>query len=194
MGLEISNNEPYKYYIRSLLKVISDCNKDTVNKYPELKLKMNSECIPAESVGVKFAQWDKIDGYKTFRDCYNSYFYIVEDDSISLMDKFILQGKELTEFLDGGAAAHINLEEYPTQENFKKLMLVAVKTGCFYFCFNVKVTICNSCGYIDKHTRTQCSKCHSTNVDYGTRVIGYLKRISNFSSNRQIEESKRYYH
>lgn len=148
----------------------------------------------AESVGVKFAKWDKMDGYQTFRDCYNSYLYIVEDSSISLTDKFVLQGKELTEFLDGGSAAHINLEEYPTKEVFKKLLITAVKTGCFYFCFNVKVTICNDCGYINKHTKTYCTKCNSKNIDYGTRIIGYLKRISNFSKERQLEESKRYYH
>ena len=39
----------------------------------------NCEMIPAENVGVKHAKWDKRDGYKVGRDCYNSYFYIVED-------------------------------------------------------------------------------------------------------------------
>ena len=46
---------------------------------------------------------------------------------------------------------------------------------------------------IDPVTRKACKKCGSNNVDYGTRVIGYLKRISNFSDARQKEVAKRYY-
>lgn len=126
----------------------------------------------AESVGVKFANWDKIDGYKVPRDCYNSYLYIVEDPETTLLDKFELQGRDTTSTCDGGAALHANLEEYPTTEGFKKLLNIAVKTGCFYFCFNVKVTICNECRYIDKHTRNKCISCGSTDIDYATRIIG----------------------
>lgn len=70
------------------------------------------------------------------------------------------------------SALHVNLESYPTKETFSKLIHVAIKEGCPYFCFNIKVTICNNCGYINKETKTYCTKCNSTNVDYGTRVIG----------------------
>ena len=35
--------------------------------------------------------------------------------------------------------------------------------------------------------------CGSKNVDYMTRIIGYLKRVSNFSLARQQEEHRRYY-
>jgi hypothetical protein len=31
-------------------------------------------------------------------------------------------------------------------------------------------------------------------VDHATRVIGYLKRVSNFSSGRQKEHTLRHYH
>ena len=36
-------------------------------------------------------------------------------------------------------------------------------------------------------------RCHSTNLDDLTRVIGYMKRISNFSQARQQEAARRYY-
>jgi ribonucleoside-triphosphate reductase len=39
-----------------------------------------------------------------------------------------------------------------------------------------------------------CPECHSNNIDHGTRVIGYLKRISAFSSGRQKEHALRHYH
>ena len=72
-------------------------------------------------------------------------------------------------------------------------MKVAAKYGCNYFTFNVKNTVCNDCGYISKHTLDVCPHCGSHNLDYLTRVIGYLKRISSFSEPRQEEAGKRVY-
>lgn len=191
LGYEASNNKDYTSFVSFVLKCISDQNKETSKKYG---IKLNTECVPAESLGVKFANWDKKDNYVVKRDCYNSYFYPVENESLTIIDKFNLHGFTTTRYLDGGSALHLNLEDYPTPATFKKILDVAVQTGCPYFCTNVKVTICNECGYIDKQTRNQCVKCGSKDVDYATRVIGYLRRISNFSTERQQEEHRRYYH
>lgn len=147
----------------------------------------------AESLGAKNAEWDKNDGLKANRNCYNSYFYTVEDPTINLVDKFILHGKEFTGYLDGGAALHGNLDEHLSKSQYRKLMDVAIKTGCPYFTFNVPNTICNDCGYISKRRLAECPKCGSHNLDYITRVIGYLKRVSSFSLPRQIEEKVRHY-
>ena len=121
---------------------------------------------------VEGAAWDKKDGYRVPRDCYNSYLYRVEDTNISVIDKLKLHGAYACSHLDGGSAVHINCEDYPTAETFRKLLNVAASEGCKYFCFNVKVTVCNICGYIDKRTRPTCSRCGSSHVDYATRVIG----------------------
>lgn len=147
----------------------------------------------AENLGVKNAKWDKADGYFVPRDCYNSYFYRVEDTNVNIIDKFMLHGSRLTKYLDGGSALHMNLAEHLTKEQYLSLMHTAIKTGCSYFTFNIPNTICNDCGHISKHRLSKCPKCGSTNLDYATRVIGYLKRISNFSEQRQKEASKRYY-
>ena len=147
----------------------------------------------AENLGVKNAKWDKEDGYFVPRDCYNSYFYIVEDDSTNLIDKFILHGSKLTKYLDGGSALHGNLTEHLSKEQYQKVMSDAIKTGCSYFTFNIPNTICNDCGFISKRKLSECPKCKSKNLDYLTRVIGYLKRVSAFSEARQKEASKRYY-
>lgn len=72
-------------------------------------------------------------------------------------------------------------------------MQTAIKTGCSYFTFNIPNTICNDCGYISKHMLDTCPKCGSKNLDYATRIIGYLKRVSDFSAARQKEASKRAY-
>ena len=96
--------------------------------------------------------------------------------------------------MDGGSALHLNLEQYTSKEGFIKLINIAAKTGCNYFCFNIKITICNDCEHIDKKTNLKCSKCNSSNIDYATRVIGYLKRVRSFSKSRQIEHNMRHYH
>ena len=153
----------------------------------------NCEMIPAENVGVKHAKWDREDGYFVPRDCYNSYFYIVEDDSLSIIDKFQLHGAPYIEHLTGGSALHMNLEEHLSQQQYRQLLRIAAKEGCNYFTFNIPNTICNDCGHIDKRYLKECPHCKSKNVDYMTRIIGYLKRISNFSQARQQEASRRYY-
>ena len=189
-GLKINLNEEYMSFVENILKTISDENKKAKE---ETGYKFNTEFVPAENLGVKNANWDKEDGLFVPRDCYNSYLYKVEDDSVSCLDKFQMHGKRFMQYLDGGSAYHCNLAEYPTQEGFRKLLRVAAKEGCEYFCFNIKVTICNKCGYIDKHTLQQCSKCGSTDIDYGTRIIGYLTRISSWSKERRAEHERRMY-
>lgn len=191
LGYDISNNTEYKSWVSSFLKKISDLNKVNSKKY---NVKFNTEFVPAENLGVKFALWDKKAGYVTPRECYNSYLYKVEDNTISVMDKFSLHGKDTSQYLDGGSAVHANLESYPTQETFSKLINVAVQEGCEYFCFNIKVTFCEDCSFIDKRTNMSCTKCGSKNISHATRVIGYLKKVKDFSSSRQQEEIKRNYH
>lgn len=189
LGIPISANEKYFEYGEKILKPIYELNKaERTND-----LMWNTEFVPAENLGVKNAKWDKEDGYFVPRACYNSYFYLVEDESTNTVDKFILHGEKLTKYLDGGSALHANLSEHLTKEQYKILMLDAVKTGCSYFTFNIPNTICNDCGHISKHRMDHCEACGSNNIDYLTRVIGYLKRVSAFSEARQKEAAKRYY-
>jgi ribonucleoside-triphosphate reductase len=189
LGIEISPNEKYFNYGEAILRPIYEENKkDKTNE-----IMFNTEFVPAENLGVKNAKWDKEDGYFVPRDCYNSYFYIVEDTKSNLLDKFILHGDKLTKYLDGGSALHANLEEHLTKQQYLQLLNVAIQTGCSYFTFNIPNTACNDCGYVSKHKLAKCPKCGSSNLDYITRVIGYLKRVSSFSEARQTEEKKRYY-
>lgn len=156
---------------------------------------MNIFVVPAENLGVKFYNWDKADGFKvpSTRNCYNSYFYASEDSSLTILDKFKLHGKEYTSKLDGGSALHCNLDQHLSKEQYRQLLRIAVANGTSYFTFNIPNTICNDCGHIDKRYLKGCPKCGSSNIDYATRIIGYLKRISNFSQARQDEAGKRYY-
>jgi len=190
LGLKINDNPDYLRYVQTVLGLVEKYNK----QYRTKDLLFNCEMIPAENVGVKHAKWDREDGYFVPRDCYNSYFYIVEDDSLNIIDKFKLHGAPYIEHLTGGSALHMNLEEHLSKQQYRNLLKVAAKEGCNYFTFNIPNTICNECGTIDKRYLKECPHCHSRNVDYMTRIIGYLKRVSNFSEPRQKEAGRRFYY
>ena len=189
LGIPVNDNPTYREFMQSILKTISDENRKARTK----ELMFNTEFVPAENLGVKHANWDRKAGYVVPRDCYNSYFYAVEDTSLTVLDKFKLHGKEYVQHLDGGSALHMNLDEHLSKEQYRNLLRVAAVNGTNYFTFNIPNTICNDCGHIDKRYLKECPKCGSKNVDYATRVIGYLKRISNFSQARQEEASRRFY-
>jgi ribonucleoside-triphosphate reductase len=189
LGIPVNDNPTYREFMQSILKTISDENRKARTK----ELMFNTEFVPAENLGVKHANWDRKAGYVVPRDCYNSYFYAVEDTSLTILDKFKLHGKEYVQWLDGGSALHMNLDEHLSKEQYRNLLRVAAVNGTNYFTFNIPNTICNDCGHIDKRYLKECPKCGSKNIDYATRVIGYLKRISNFSQARQEEASRRFY-
>ena len=189
IGIPINDNPQYETFVQAILGTIERLNKD----YRTKEILFNCEMIPAENVGVKYAKWDREDGYVVPRDCYNSYFYIVEDQTLNVLDKFRLHGRKYVEHLTGGSALHCNLEEHLSQPQYRNLLRVAAQEGTNYFTFNIPNTLCNDCGHIDKRYLHQCPVCGSQNVDYLTRIIGYLKRISNFSEPRQQEAARRYY-
>lgn len=191
LGIDISVNDEYKEYINMILTPIYEENLNA--KLNSDELMFNTEFVPAENLGVKHANWDRKDGYFVPRDVYNSYFYIVEDESMNLIDKIKLHGKDSVQYLDGGSALHANLEEHLTKNQYRQLLKISAQEGCNYFTFNIPNTVCNDCEHITKHKLNECPKCGSDNLDYLTRIIGYLKRVSSFSSPRQKEESKRYY-
>lgn len=189
LGIPINDNQKYVDFVQGVLGQIETYNK----RYRTKDVMFNCEMIPAENVGVKHAKWDREDNYFVPRDCYNSYFYVVEDSTLNVIDKFKLHGNKYIEHLTGGSALHCNLEEHLSKEQYRQLLRVAASEGCNYFTFNIPNTVCNDCGNIDKRYLKTCPNCNSKNVDYLTRIIGYMKRISNFSYARQVEASKRYY-
>lgn len=190
-GVIDTEDYDYEEYLVDILNTLKTLNKVDGARY---SVRFNTEFVPAENLGVKNAKWDKEAGLYVKRDCYNSYFYAVEDTSLTVLDKIRMYRHDIVQYLDGGSALHLNLEQLLSTEQFKHLYDLCAKRGVSYWTTNVLCTICNSCGHIDPETRTVCKECGSRNLDYGTRVIGYLKRISNFSEGRQKEANARFYH
>lgn len=189
LKIPVTPNQDYFDLCRDLLGTIYQENRNITK---ETGVKFNTEFVPAENLGVKNAKWDAQDGLYVPRDVYNSYFYIVENDTNPL-DKFMLHGKDVIQYLDGGSALHLNLDVPLPEDKYYGLFQVAATSGANYWTVNVKSTICNDCGHIEKQPHASCVKCGSSDVDGATRVIGYIKRISSFSNARKKEAHKRYY-
>lgn len=194
LGLEVGNNPEYIEFLQLILGTIKEENKKHSIHDKKRPFLFNSEVVPAEGLGGKNYNWDKEDGYWVPDDenLYNSYFYDAHDDT-SVLDKFILHGRQTYQFTDGGSAAHINLEDHLSKEQYLKLIDFAIANGTNYFTFNIPNSKCDDCGYITKHPIIECPKCHSKNITQYTRVIGYLRPIKSFGKDRQIEAAKRTY-
>ena len=194
LGLKVSNNKDYIEFLQLILGTIKEENKKHSIHDKKRPFLFNSEVVPAEGLGGKNYNWDKEDGYWVPDDenLYNSYFYDAHDDT-SVLDKFILHGRQTYQYTDGGSAAHINLEDHLSKEQYLKLIDFAIANGTNYFTFNIPNSKCDDCGYITKHPITECPKCHSKNITQYTRVIGYLRPIKSFGKDRQIEAGRRVY-
>jgi ribonucleoside-triphosphate reductase len=194
LGMTVGNNKEYIEFLQLVLGTIKEQNKAHSIHDANRPFLFNSEVVPAEGLGGKNYNWDKEDGYWVPEDenLYNSYFYDAHDDT-SVLDKFILHGRQTYQYTDGGSAAHINLEDHLSKEQYLKLIDFAIANGTNYFTFNIPNSKCDDCGYITKHPITECPKCHSKNITQYTRVIGYLRPIKSFGKDRQIEASHRTY-
>lgn len=194
LGLEVSNNPEYIKFLQLVLSTIKEQNKLHSIQDKKRPFLFNSEVVPAEGLGGKNYQWDLEDDYIVPNDVnlYNSYFYNAHDDT-SVLDKFILHGNQTYQFTDGGSAAHINLNDHLSKEQYIKLIDFAIQEGTSYFTFNIPNSKCEDCGHIVKAPISKCPKCGKENITWYTRIIGYLRPIKAFGKDRQIEANKRVY-
>lgn len=191
LSIEPNLNKDYEEFVNNILETINISNRKDKTR----DCMYNTEFVPGENLSNKNYNWDKKDGYYVSPKhvMYSSYFFNPEDTELSLLDKMKLHGESFVKYLDGGQAAHLNINEHLSFDQYRQLLRVASEYGCSYFTFNCKNTACNDCGYISKDTLDVCPKCGSHNVDYLTRIIGYLKRVSSFNEARQVEEHMRSY-
>ena len=194
LGMQVSNNAEYIQFLQLILGTIKEQNKRHSIHDRKRPVLFNSEVVPAEGLGGKNYNWDKTDGYWVPADenLYNSYFYNAHDDT-SVLDKFILHGRQTYQFTDGGSAAHINLDDHLSKAQYLKLIDFAIANGTNYFTFNIPNSKCEDCGHVVKKPVSTCHKCGSQHITQYTRVIGYLRPIKTFGQDRQIEAAKRVY-
>jgi ribonucleoside-triphosphate reductase len=194
LGLKVSNNPQYIAFLQLVLGTIKEQNALHSIHDSNRPFLFNSEVVPAEGLGGKNYRWDKEDGYwvPEDRNLYNSYFYNAHDDT-SVLDKFILHGRQTYQYTDGGSALHCNLEEHLSKPQYLKLIDFAIDNGTSYFTFNIPNSKCENCGHIVKAPIKVCPKCGSEHITWYTRIIGYLRPLTSFGKDRRIEAEKRTY-
>jgi ribonucleoside-triphosphate reductase len=194
LGLKVSNNPQYIAFLQLVLGTIKEQNALHSIHDSNRPFLFNSEVVPAEGLGGKNYKWDKEDGYwvPEDRNLYNSYFYNAHDDT-SVLDKFILHGRQTYQYTDGGSALHCNLEEHLSKKQYLKLIDFAIENGTSYFTFNIPNSKCENCGHIVKAPIKVCPKCGSEHITWYTRIIGYLRPLTSFGKDRRIEADKRTY-
>ena len=103
LGLTVSNNSDYIEFLQLILGTIKEQNAIHSIRDKKKPFLFNSEVVPAEGLGVKNYNWDREDNYwvPEDRNLYNSYFYNAHDNT-SVLDKFILHGRQTYQFTDGG--------------------------------------------------------------------------------------------
>ena len=191
LGITCSNNEDYKNFVQLITGTISEQNK----KHSTKEFKFNQEFVPAEQLSSRNYNWDKEDGYvvNPNRNLYNSYIYLADDPNTSILDRFVLHGRDYTGLMDGGVGLHCNLNEHLSKEQYLKLIDFAIANGTSYFTFNVPNSECE-CGFITKVPVEKCPKCGSTKIRQWTRTIGYLRPVDCFDKYRKAEAKTRVYH
>lgn len=175
LGIQCNDNPQYQEFCETIFSFIKDFNSTHKGKFNGHQLTFNTELVPAESLAIKNYNWDKEDGYKVPIDTnlYASYIYKPNDESVSVLEKLRLHGSRyIGESLDGGSAAHINLDSHLSTEQYKKLIQYAAEVGCQYFTWNIPNCECDDCGYIAKQPFDKCPKCGSIHVSLWDRVIG----------------------
>ena len=195
LGLDISNNKEYKNFLKLIFNTVSEQNKLHSIHDKKRPFLMNSEAIPGENLGVKLLEWDKKDGYYTPEGAkrYSCYFFNPWNDKVSIIDKLKLHGGDIAKALSGGQAAHLNLDTHLSKEQYKELMHIAMENGTNYFTFNIPMSKCKDCGHVVNAPIKECPKCHSKNIRYYTRIIGYLVAVDNWSEAMQKEFGDRYF-
>ena len=195
LGMKCNDNEQYATFCQNIFGNIKEQN--TLHKVTEGKHKLtfNTEQVPAESLAIKNYNWDKEDGYWVPSDTnlYASYVYKPNED-LTIFEKIRLMGNNyIGDYLDGGSAAHLNLDSHLSKEQYKKILTYSAENGCAYLTFNVPNCQCDDCGFIAKQPFDKCPHCGSTNISLYDRIIGYLTKIKNWSDGRQIEQKTRVY-
>lgn len=192
LGIRTDNNDEYKDFLSLLFNTVNEENRIHGIKDRKRPFLFNSEAVPGESLGVKFYNWDRQDGYHVTegRERYNCYFFNPWTD-VSVLDKLRLHGSRVSKALSGGQAAHLNLDTHLSKEQYLKLLDVAMKEGCNYFTFNIPLSKCKECGHVVNAPVGECPVCKGTDIMYYTRIIGYLTAVDNWSEPMRREFKQR---
>lgn len=164
----------------------------------ELKAPCNVEQIPAENVAVKLAKKDRLLGFNDRFDIYSNQYVPLKDMSCDMFTRIQLVAK-LDKYMSGGSILHININEDDVATDvLVDLAKSMYKLGVVYFAFNKLLAECKDCDTVfttDKESfdkgNVSCPHCGSVNTECALRIVGFIRKFSSWSSERQDEGKKR---
>jgi ribonucleoside-triphosphate reductase len=190
LGIKCNVNDIYSKFCQEIFSFFKEQNELHRDRESKHQLMFNTEQVPAESLASKNYNWDKNDGFWVPEDTnlYASYVFKPNDPLLTVLDKIKLHGKDyLNQWIDGGAACHINLDSHLSPKQYQHLLKYAADVGCSYLTFNIPMTECGECGFIANTPFSECPKCGSKNIITYTRIIGYLTAVKNWNDSRKKE-------
>ncbi len=106
----------------------------------------------------------------------------------SLIDRLRIE-EDFFDILDGGNIHHIFLsEQYPNYKGLKEFTMNIIKnTKIGYFSFTKILTACKDCYNIEQGKNDLCIKCGSINIDYISRITGYMSNLQSWNEAKKQE-------
>jgi len=106
----------------------------------------------------------------------------------SLIDRLKIE-EDFFDILDGGNIHHIFLSEYNSDyKGLKEFAMNVIKnTKIGYFSFTKILTACKDCYHVEQSKLDSCTLCNSKNVDYISRITGYLSNLQSWNEAKKQE-------
>lgn len=182
-------------FAREILQFINDVTDEAS---AEQKAACNVEQIPAENVAVKLAKKDKMLGYNDKYDIYSNQYLPLKDMEADMFTRIKLVA-ELDKYMSGGSILHINInEDVADTDTFVELAKAMYKQGVVYFAFNKLLAECCDCGKTFTTNKenfdegnVECPVCQSHNTECALRIVGFIRKFSSWTSERQAEGKQR---
>lgn len=152
-------------------------------------IKYNVEEVPSESAAGTMARFNKDLGET--KEYYSNQFLPLELN-IPLPIRIDVES-HLQSKLTGGGMTFLNFDAELTPEqslDIHKRMMKKGFTG--QFCINYGFSQCGDCLTVKNGEIKSCPKCNSENMDYYTRVVGYLAKKKNACESKQSEINVRH--
>ncbi|PIU62392.1 anaerobic ribonucleoside-triphosphate reductase [archaeon CG_4_10_14_0_2_um_filter_Archaea_38_6] len=189
------NRDAWKYG----LKILNHLKDKTFRMQKTTDSKWSLVQTPAESAATRFAQLDqkiKENTAKGIRGTKNVYYtnssHVFVGAKIPLWQRIKIESS-FHPLLMGGAITHIFMgEKDPDPEAIRSFVKnVAQKTLCSYFSLTKDMTHCADCGRMSNGMKNACPGCGSKNVEWYSRVTGYLTPVKAWNAGKKAEMKDR---
>ncbi len=185
--------------LRFGLKVLNYMKEKTLKMEKMTGKRWSLVQTPAESTANRFAKLDAkyqnnmVRGEKGSKNVYyTNSSHVNVGANIPLWDRIKIESS-FHPLLMGGAITHIFMgEKAPNPEALADFIKkISTKTLCSYFSFTKDMTQCKDCGKMSNGMKEKCQFCSSSNIEWYSRVTGYLTPVKSWNDGKKAEMKDR---